>query len=139
MNATYNQHASTDPQGAPAAWILDMVSDRLGELASLGLDGTPARTLLSTTSLVWARVIGRAGVWNRRRDETRFAAAFDTLEEGTHWPSPRQFLDAIPGHNSVPEEPHRDTLPRTLAVKRLADLCSGLGLVAAPPTGSRPS
>jgi len=69
----------------------------LTRLATLSLDRTPAMDVIQATALTWHDAIRQGKDWQQERDRPRFQAAFRTLVQAcTQWPSPRQFLDALP-------------------------------------------
>lgn len=69
----------------------------LQKLSCLSLDRTPAAEVLSGTAQAWVEAITDGRAWDRSRDAERVATAFRTLARTSRrWPSPADFLDALP-------------------------------------------
>lgn len=78
-------------------WLLVEVATGLQKLSCLSLDRTPAAEVLSGTAQAWLEAITDGRAWDRNRDTERVAAAFRTLARTSRrWPSPADFLDALP-------------------------------------------
>lgn len=79
------------------AWLLSEIATGLQKLYLLSLDRTPAAELLAGTAHAWLEAIGEGREWVQERDESRVRAAFRTLASTCdRWPTPRQFLAALP-------------------------------------------
>jgi len=78
-------------------WILDSIVRGLSRLATLSLDHTPAMDVIRATAVVWHEAVTHGREFLQERDRDRFDAAFRTLARDCRgWPSPRDFLDALP-------------------------------------------
>lgn len=63
----------------------------------MSLDRTPATDLIPGTVAAWLEVMLHGRDWDRNRDTPRIRQAFVTLASTrTHWPAPRDFLEALP-------------------------------------------
>lgn len=79
-------------------WINREISTGLQCLVMLSLDRSPALDVISKGTLpTWVGAITQGRRFDEERDVPRFRAAFRTLAMTcTQWPTPRQFLDALP-------------------------------------------
>lgn len=69
----------------------------LQKLACLSLDRTPAAEVLPGTAQAWMEAITDGRTWSEGRDTGRVQSAFRTLgRTARRWPSPAEFLDAMP-------------------------------------------
>lgn len=112
------------PQPMPQ-WMIDVVSIGLTKLYSLSLENRPAAELIDTTALSWVEGFCHDREWIRDLDEPRFEAAFRALVSRVdRWPTPKQFLAAMParGHVSLPRQRPADPewLRRDMALVREA-------------------
>lgn len=84
-------------------WITREISSGLQKLVLLSLERTPAMDVISRGTLpAWAEAITYGREFDEERDAPRFRAAFVRLQATcTHWPAPRDFIDALPGPKSV--------------------------------------
>lgn len=83
-------------------WLSQAVAVGLAKLAALQLPGTPIDApSAAACRAVWVEAIADGRAWVRERDVPRIEAAFLTLAKtAERWPSPAQFLRALP---SVPQ------------------------------------
>lgn len=108
-------------------WLLDEIATGLQKLACLSLDRTPAAEILTGTAQAWLEAITDGRAWKESRDAARLRAGFRTLSRtARRWPSPAEFLDAVPrieqaaiGYEAKPLTPDE-------ARQRIADLRSQL-------------
>lgn len=78
-------------------WFQNEMIDGLTKLMSLSLDRTPASDVLQITAATWIDAATWERAWERERDTARIRGAFATLSRTCdHWPSPKQFLAALP-------------------------------------------
>lgn len=96
----------------------------LSKLVCLSLDHTPAMDMLEGTVSAWCSAITYRKVWTQA-DMPRFVEAFGyLLQNCSHWPSPQDFLQAMPGPPSEAEK------ARALEVLPPADKRAQLQLVS---------
>lgn len=78
-------------------WKLDAIAHGLAKLTTLSLERTPAMDVIRATAVTWHEAITHDRAFDQARDRPRFDAAFRTLaSECRSWPTPRDFLDALP-------------------------------------------
>lgn len=83
-------------------WIHNEILDGLSRLLCLNLDRTPASDLIEGTVTVWCEAICEGRYWSPSLDAPRFQAAFRKLAQvSTKWPSPAEFLAAIPAREQL--------------------------------------
>jgi hypothetical protein len=91
---------------ADSDWVVAEIADGIQKLLTLGLEGQPASELMRGTVMAWAEAITFNRELDREVDAQRFRAAFVILmRDSRRWPTPRQFLDALP------PRPQRAALP----------------------------
>lgn len=91
-------------------WITNEISHGLAKLLALRLDRHPPEDSVQATLAVWVETVCAGRVWSFERDAARFRKAFLALQRSrTAWPSPRDFLEALPS------QPERFERSRALA------------------------
>lgn len=96
-------------------WLLTEIATGLQKLHLLSLDRTPAADVIAGTAQAWCEAIEHGRAFDQHLDTKRIRAAFVTLAANVdRWPSPRQFLDALPGREqlaltkqTIPADPER--------------------------------
>ncbi len=84
-------------------WMVQEVKTGIQKLICLGLDRQPASDLLAGTVMAWVEALNHNRVWDQDRDAPRFREAFRTLAaNATRWPTPTEFVAALPAH--VPQQ-----------------------------------
>lgn len=78
-------------------WFTNEIINGLTKLMSLSLDRTPAADSVQITAATWIEATTAGRAWHAPRDTDRIRTAFITLARTSdRWPSPKQFLDALP-------------------------------------------
>jgi hypothetical protein len=68
------------------------------------LDRQPAAEVIPGTVMTWLEVLTTGREFVPERDRERFRYAFRTLAgRCTHWPAPREFLEALPSLPGAPK------------------------------------
>lgn len=121
-------------------WIRNEILTGFQKLLTLGLDRTPAGEVLPGTAMTWLETITDGRKFEQERDTPRFRAAFRTLQaRSTHWPAPREFLEALP---RLEGEPRLKRLERPEAraagARAIAEITALLGLNEPPQTFQTP-
>ncbi|MFK2876918.1 hypothetical protein [Rhodanobacter hydrolyticus] len=110
-------------------WILHEIAQGLTRLATLSLDRTPAMDVIQGTAMAWREAITEGRQFDQQRDRERFRIAFRTLASTcTHWPAPRQLLDAlpaIPNPEQVKRIEHEER--RLRGLEHLAEIAKQMG------------
>ena len=90
-----------------APWVEREISNGLQALIALRLDGAPASDTIGKTLDVWLAAIEyRAAAWREQADAPRIRRAFQVLFSGLRkWPSPAEFLVALPAAVPPPALP----------------------------------
>jgi hypothetical protein len=108
-------------------------------LASLGLEGAPASEVMPVTVHVWFKAICRRRVFDRTADTPRIREAFAMLaERSRRWPTPADFLDALPSNVVPMDKPLRldREKSRTAGLRALKDIAEKLKIP--PPRDDEP-
>jgi len=85
-------------------WIRNEIATGFQKLVTLSLDRQPAAEVIPGTVMTWLEVITTGREFQPERDRDRFRKAFRTLAgRCTHWPAPREFLDALPSLPGAPK------------------------------------
>jgi hypothetical protein len=80
-------------------WVTREIITGMQRLTCLGLDREPASDLVEGTVMAWVEAVNLNRAWDEERDAPRFRRAFATLSATRkQWPSPADFLEAIPAH-----------------------------------------
>jgi len=95
----------------------------------LSLERTPGSDVIAGTAQAWREAITAGKSYDEDRDAERFKAAFRTLAgRCTHWPAPRDFLDAMPSLPGAPAVAKIDSDDnRRRGMQALADIAARMG------------
>lgn len=78
-------------------WIEREIATGFQKLWLLSLDRTPAAEMAEGAVFAWREAVTENRMFEEQRDAPRFRKAFATLAATCrHWPTPRDFLDALP-------------------------------------------
>jgi hypothetical protein len=78
-------------------WLMDEFRQGLASLLTLMLDRAPPRDSIDFTTREWYATLTFERSWVQERDTTRIRAAFLRLgRDSLRWPTPRDFLIALP-------------------------------------------
>lgn len=113
-------------------WITRTISSGLQKLVLLNLDHAPALDVLAEGTLpAWVEAVTAGKALDEARDEPRMREAFRRLMGScSSWPTPRQFLDAMPP--LVSEAPRQFRLPseqsKRVGMQHIAEISAKLGI-----------
>lgn len=81
----------------PDQWFRRALAHGMAHMVALSLPGTPPHETIALTREAWAEALWPGRAWNAAQDQQRIAAAFRTLATTCErWPTPAQFLRALP-------------------------------------------
>lgn len=106
-------------------WFLNEILTGLQKLYTLSLDRTPAADVLPGTASTWVEALTMGRNWDQQRDTPRIREAFARMKlDAQRWPSPRDFLDALPTASTQPQLTHDRDIPasREMRTRRLSEL-----------------
>lgn len=118
------------PNETKPDWILPTLKVGLQKLLCLSLEGQPSADVIGGTLLAWHEVITHRRVFEESRDRTRFEDAFRTLAQRCHrWPTPADFLDALPRLEGEPRVKRIESrAAREAGMRAIADITAMLRL-----------
>lgn len=109
-------------------WIQDEILRGLQKLLALSLERTPAGELLPITVGAWVEAIMRGRAFDEALDVPRFRSAFVTMAEHRRtWPTPADFLAALPDRETFKALPAKTPAPEE-AARVIAEIRAKLGL-----------
>jgi hypothetical protein len=124
------------PNGAPPAWLHNLLIEGLQLLLVLRLKDTPASDTLVPVANVWIDVLWHSPTrWDEAADTPRLRAAFRALGiKADRWPAPAQLLRELPGRVSPPAlpAPRPDPAKARAGLAQLAQLSAQLRTRPAP-------
>ena len=82
-------------------WVTREIITGFQALASLSLDRTPASDVLPMTVQVWTTVVTDGRSFDEALDVKRFREAFVILAGGSRWPTPKDFIAALPERSQL--------------------------------------
>jgi hypothetical protein len=111
-------------------WIENEILLGFQKLMTLGLDRQPAADLIEGTVMAWCEAITAGRLFEQGRDAARFKASFTTLlRHCTQWPTPREFLDAMPRLATETVSPKIESAQsRIMGMKALSEIAALLGI-----------
>jgi len=87
-------------------WLVREISNGFQALLALGLKRAPSADVIGMTLDVWLiPITQRLGGADEERGVKRVRAAFSRLFERREWPTPADFLDALPAPIHLPALP----------------------------------
>lgn len=110
-------------------WFRNEILTGLQKLYTLSLDQTPSADTLPGTAMTWVEALTHGRNWEAERDTPRIREAFSRMVLNcTHWPKPRDLLDALPSSTPAPALTHDRGIPpsREGRARHLADLLGEL-------------
>ena len=120
-------------------WLEIEILSGLQKLSCLSLDRTPAAEVLLGTVQAWLEAITDGRTWDERRDAGRVQAAFRTLGRTMRrWPSPAEFLDALPRVEQTAIGYEVKPVTHEEAAANIARLKAMLGEVVEPMPPAKP-
>ena len=82
-------------------WIKVELGRGIQKLICLSLDHQPANELMVGTIQAWVEVITDGREFVQKLDAQRFRKAFVALAGGVRWPTPRDFIAALPERDQL--------------------------------------
>src|ERR1700722_5066682 len=111
-------------------WIENEILLGFQKLMTLGLDRQPAADLIEGTVMAWCEAVIAGRVFEQERDAPRFRASFTSLlRHCTQWPTPREFLEALPRLASEPTSKRIESAQsRMMGMRAMAEIAQLLGI-----------
>lgn len=106
-------------------WLKAEILTGVQRLLCLGLEGQPAAEVIPGTVGAWCEALESSRAWCPQRDPPRIRTAFTALlRTRTRWPTPADFLTALPTVNPGPSLPARIFSDEEIEAnkRRLADM-----------------
>ena len=98
-------------------WLKYEIKSGFSALYALPLQGKPAEDMVKTVRDVWFAVLSNNRHWQQERDTPRIKMAFmSLLTRADNFPTPKQFLDALPSHTQGAK-----ALPKPVVSKETAE------------------